>query len=201
MSTHSEAQTIAGAEHAHKEHAHGGPAAYARTLVALLILTGITIGAAYIDLGSGNIVVALLIATIKASLVALFFMHLRWEKPVNGIIAMSGFLFLAIFLMFSAMDENTRNYYLPQNLHRTEVPLAPGTAPLPLTEILPDPENPVPTGASPVPGAEAAAPAAPTKGSDAAAPVAAPAAPGATTKPPVDKREPADSEKSPAPKK
>lgn len=200
MSTHSEAQTASTAAvgHAHKEHSHGGPAAYARTLVALLILTGITIGAAYIDLGSGNIVVALAIATVKASLVALFFMHLKWEKPVNGIIAMSGFLFLAIFLMFSAMDENTRTYYLPQNLHRTEVPLSPGTAPLPLTEILPDPENPVPTGASPVPGAEAAAPAAPTKGSDGAAPATAPAA---TTKPPVDKREPADSEKSPAPKK
>ena len=64
---------------------HGGPVVYTRNLIALLILTGLTIGAAFIDLGSGNVVVALGIASIKASLVALFFMHLRWEKPVNSI--------------------------------------------------------------------------------------------------------------------
>ncbi len=37
---------------------------------------------------------ALAIATVKAALVALFFMHLRWDKPVNAIIAVAGFLFL-----------------------------------------------------------------------------------------------------------
>src|SRR5580698_10445364 len=127
MSTHSEAS------HAHLPEAHGaaheehgGPALYVKILVALLILTGITVGAAYIDLGSGNVVVALIIATIKATLVALFFMHLRWEKPVNSIIAVAGFLFLGIFLMFDLIDADSRNYYLPQNLHRTEIPLTPG---------------------------------------------------------------------------
>lgn len=134
MSTHTEAST-----HAHAaEHEHGGPALYAKTLVTLLILTIMTVGAAYIDLGSGNVVVALVIATIKATLVALFFMHLRWEKPVNAIIAVAGFLFLGIFLTFDLLDANSRNYYLPQNVHRTEVPLTPGTAPPSLTEILPD---------------------------------------------------------------
>jgi len=134
MSTHTE--TI----HTHDGEAgvaHGS-AVYVKTLVALLILTAITIGAAYINLGSGNVVVALFIATIKASLVVLFFMHLRWDKPVYGIVAMAGFLFLGIFLMFDMMDQDTRNYYLPQNVHRTEVPLTPGTAPASLTEILPD---------------------------------------------------------------
>jgi cytochrome c oxidase subunit 4 len=134
MSTHTDTSHTVHAE----EHEHGGPALYAKVLVALLILTGMTVGAAYIDLGSGNVVVALFIATIKASLVALFFMHLRWEKPVNSIIAVAGFLFLGIFLMFDLIDADTRNYYLPQNVHRTEVPLAPGTAPAPLTQILPE---------------------------------------------------------------
>jgi len=135
MSTHTETtHTFHDAE----AHEHGGPSVYAKTLVALLILTGVTIGASYIDLGSGNVVVALIIATIKASLVVLFFMHLRWDKPVYGIVAMAGFLFLGIFLMFSLMDQDTRNYYLPQNLHRTEVPLTPGTAPAAMTEILPE---------------------------------------------------------------
>lgn len=164
MSTHSEALTHTEAHSSH-EHSHGGPAVYAATLIALLILTGITVGAAYIDLGSGNVVVALVIATIKATLVALFFMHLKWDKPVNGIVAIAGFIFLGIFLMFDLLDASSRNYYLPQNIHRTEVPLAPGTAPAALTEILPD-NSPgaQPTGASAVPAAEApaAAPAAPS---------------------------------------
>ena len=160
MSTHSDPHH-AGSQHAdaHAEHEHGGPAVYSATLVALLILTAITVGAAYIDLGTGNIVVALVIATIKATLVALFFMHLKWDKPVNRIIAISGFLFLGIFLMFDLIDMNARNYYLPQNVHRTEIPLVPGTAPRPLTEILPESNTPGVSGETAKP-AEAAAPAA-----------------------------------------
>jgi cytochrome c oxidase subunit 4 len=85
-------------------------ATYTKTLVTLLILTGITVGASYIQFGSGaaNVVVALSIATIKATLVALFFMHLLHDKPVNGIIAAAGFLFLGLFLMFCLIDVDTR---------------------------------------------------------------------------------------------
>lgn len=163
MSTLTEVKTHT--EHHTHEHSHGGPKVYAATLVALLILTGLTVGAAYIDLGAGNIVVALTIATVKATLVAMFFMHLLWDKPVNRIIAVAGFIFLGIFMMFDMIDTTSRNYYLPQNIHRTEIPLAPGTAPLPLTEILPDSTpGAEPTGASPVPGAEAAPPATPNPG-------------------------------------
>jgi cytochrome c oxidase subunit IV len=147
MSTHTHTSEAA---HGAAHEAHGGPKLYTAILIALLFLTGITVGAAYIDLGSGNVVVALVIATIKASLVALFFMHLRWEKPVNSIIAVAGFLFLGIFLMFDLIDADSRNYYLPQNLHRTEVPLTPGTAPAPLTEILPEtPAAAAPAGTAP----------------------------------------------------
>ncbi len=157
MSTHTETfQT-----HDEESGVVHGSAIYVKTLVALLILTAATIGASYIDLGNGNVVVALIIATIKASLVVLFFMHLRWDKPLYGIIAMAGFLFLGIFLMFCLMDQDTRNYYLPQNVHRTEVPLTPGTAPAPLTEILPDtpaqaaaPPGSAEAGAAASPGAE-----------------------------------------------
>jgi cytochrome c oxidase subunit 4 len=131
--------------HTEVTHPHDGEAGvahgstiYIKTLLALLVLTAVTIGASYIDLGNGNVVVALIIATLKASLVVMFFMHLRWDKPVYGIVAMAGFLFLGIFLMFCLMDQDTRNYYLPQNVHRTEIPLTPGTAPPSLTAILPD---------------------------------------------------------------
>ena len=129
MSTQTQTSHPANGAAGHDHEEHGGPGLYAKVFVALLFLTGLTVGAAYIDLGAGNVVVALIIATIKASLVALFFMHLRWEKPVNSIIAVAGFLFLGIFLMFDLIDATSRNYYLPQNLHRTEVPLTPGTAP------------------------------------------------------------------------
>ena len=83
-----------------------------------MILTGITVGAAYIDLGSGNVVVALIIATGKASLVALFFMHLRWEKLVAFDARNGGFPFSGdSFLMFcKPSTRGSRNYYLPQNL-------------------------------------------------------------------------------------
>jgi cytochrome c oxidase subunit 4 len=102
--------------HSHK-HEHGGAAIYTRTLAALLLLTVITVGASYIDFGSGNVVIALFIATIKASLVALFFMHLRWDKPVNALIAVAGFLFLGIFLMFDFIDFDSRNNLQPVNFN------------------------------------------------------------------------------------
>ena len=126
MSMHTESVST---HAAHEEHEHGGVAVYSKTLIALLILTAITVFAAGFDLGQGNVVIALVIATIKASLVALFFMHLKWDKPVNAIIAMAGFLFLGIFLMFCLLDFDSRNNFLPQNMKPTMVPLAPGTAP------------------------------------------------------------------------
>jgi hypothetical protein len=57
-------------------------------------------------------------------------MHLMWDRPVNRIIAMAGFLFLGIFLMFTLLDFDSRNNYLPANLRPVPgMPLAPGTAP------------------------------------------------------------------------
>jgi cytochrome c oxidase subunit 4 len=103
--------------HTHDVHAeHGGPKVYTRNLIALLILTVITVAAAGFDFGSANVVIALGIASLKASLVALFFMHLRWEKKINGIIAVAGFLFLGLFLLFSALDQRSRLDPQPANL-------------------------------------------------------------------------------------
>ena len=99
------------------DHAHPvtGPATYAKVLGALLVLTVITVYASYLDFGSMNTVVALLIATIKASLVALFFMHLRHDK-FNGVIFVGGLLFLAIFIIWTLFDIGTRVTVLPTNL-------------------------------------------------------------------------------------
>src|SRR4051812_22768104 len=100
MSQHSTPHTH---EEAHHDHS---PKPYVVTLIALLILTGITVFAAGINFGSSsvNVVIALTIATIKAALVALVFMHLRNDKPINAVIAVAGFLFLGLLLMFCMTD-------------------------------------------------------------------------------------------------
>jgi cytochrome c oxidase subunit IV len=98
---------------------------YALNLTVLLILTVITVGASYIDFGQGNIVIALAIATVKATLVALFFMHLAHDRPVNGLIAVAGFIFLGLFLMFDFLDVTSRRDPNPQNLQPAVVQTAP----------------------------------------------------------------------------
>lgn len=108
--------------HAHEKHSHGGPIWYTANLIALLILTGITVAASYIDFGPANVVVALTIATMKAILVALIFMHLKWDKPVNAIIAVTGFLFLGIFLTFDLLDLDNRRDPTPRETRQMTNP-------------------------------------------------------------------------------
>ncbi|MBI5083393.1 MAG: cytochrome C oxidase subunit IV family protein [Acidobacteria bacterium] len=97
------------------EHHVTGPKTYAAVLGGLLLLTIITVYASYLDFGSMNTVVALLIASMKGALVALFFMHLRHDK-FNAVIFLMGLLFLAIFLIWTLFDINTRVTVLPTNL-------------------------------------------------------------------------------------
>ena len=106
--------------HAHPEdhlHDHNPHAAkiYITVLLALLVLTLITVGASYIDLGPANIVVALLIATTKASLVGLFFMHLLHDRPINAMILVAGFMFLGLLLAFCLLDIDNRDHIAPTN--------------------------------------------------------------------------------------
>jgi cytochrome c oxidase subunit IV len=113
-------------EHTTHEHSHGGPKVYLATLAALLFLTVVTVFVAGFDFGNVNIVIAVAIATLKASLVVLIFMHLRHDKPVNAIIAISGFLFLGLLLLFSLLDIEARNDPTPGTLK--VAPKAAGTA-------------------------------------------------------------------------
>lgn len=82
---------------------------YLAVFGGLLVMTAITVGASYIDFGSANIVIAVLIASVKASLVALFFMQLRHDKLFHSIIFSAGILFLALLFFFTIGDDNTRN--------------------------------------------------------------------------------------------
>ena len=110
------------------------PLPYLLTLIALLILTGVTVGASYVNFGSStvNVIVAMLIATMKASLVALIFMHLRNDKPLNSIIFVSSLIFLGIFLGFCMIDVDSRERVYPTGLRQTDpLPSAAKTAPAP----------------------------------------------------------------------
>jgi cytochrome c oxidase subunit 4 len=74
------------------------------TAAALLVLTVITVWIAQFDFGAGNIYVALGIAALKASLVVLFFMHLRWDRPFNSIVFVGSLFLVALFITFAMTD-------------------------------------------------------------------------------------------------
>lgn len=76
----------------------------ALVLGALLILTGVTVGVSYLDLGFFNVPMALAIACTKVSLVLLFFMHLKYEGLAIKISFISTITFLAIMISFTFWD-------------------------------------------------------------------------------------------------
>ncbi len=77
---------------------------YVGIFVALVCLTVLTVAVSYFDFGSANTIVAMLIATAKASLVATFFMHLRYDSLFNTLSFLAAFLFLAIFILLTYDD-------------------------------------------------------------------------------------------------
>jgi len=71
---------------------------------ALVLLTIVTVAQASFDLGSFDIALVMGIATLKALLVALFFMHLAFDKPFNLIVFLSGFVFVGLFVILTLSD-------------------------------------------------------------------------------------------------
>src|SRR5208282_556836 len=95
-------------EHEHTTHSEGF---YIAIGVVLLILTITTAAVAFVNLGPFNPVVALLIATIKASLVIIFFMHVKGaSEKLTSAVVVSGFFFLAILISLSLADYMTRSW-------------------------------------------------------------------------------------------
>lgn len=83
---------------------------YVSVWIALMCLTGLTTGVAYIDMREWNTVVALLIAVIKMSLVVLFFMHIKYASGLTRVLIIGGFFWLGLMLTFSLADELTRHW-------------------------------------------------------------------------------------------
>ncbi|HUP56169.1 MAG TPA: c-type cytochrome, partial [Bdellovibrionota bacterium] len=89
----------------HSHHHHILPNSTAVAIgAALLVLTAITVGIAKVDLGRLNFVVAMAVASIKATLVCAFFMNLKYDRRENTAIFVSSFLFLAIFFVLTGTD-------------------------------------------------------------------------------------------------
>lgn len=83
---------------------------YLLTGIALLGFLALTIAAAYANLGPLNTIVAMVISLAKGALIILFFMHLRYSKPLLWVFAGAGFFWLGIMLILAMSDYVTRGW-------------------------------------------------------------------------------------------
>ena len=83
---------------------------YYAVFAALLVGTAITVAVAFVDLGALNNVVMLGIAITKATLVVLYFMHVRWSTRLTWVVAASGFFWLLILFGLTMQDYMTRGW-------------------------------------------------------------------------------------------
>ena len=113
---------------AHEHHGIGhvvSPKILVATAAALLVLTVVTVAAAKIDfeqvdLRELNIFVALAIAVLKASLVCLFFMHLRWDRPFNAFVLVTSLALVGLFIWFAMTDTHE---YQPEVVQKISDPI------------------------------------------------------------------------------
>lgn len=92
----------------HGEHHIVSPAVYATIFVALLVGTALTIGASYVEMGPLNPVVAILIACIKATLVVLYFMHVKYSSKLTKLTVGAGVFTFLILVGMSLADYFSR---------------------------------------------------------------------------------------------
>ena len=95
----------------HSEHLVS-PAIYVAIFLALIVGTGLTVWAAFQNFGAFNIVIALGIATMKATLVVLYFMHARYSPKRTQLVIVCAVFWLAIMLALTLSDYQTRQQHL-----------------------------------------------------------------------------------------
>jgi cytochrome c oxidase subunit 4 len=96
----------------HSDHHSEGPALghvlpikmLVGVLVALLLLTGLTVWTGQMNFHGWDLKIAMVIAGIKATLVCTIFMHLKWDRPLNAIFFLISIVFVAVFLAFTVLD-------------------------------------------------------------------------------------------------
>lgn len=84
------------------------PKTYYIVAAALFVLLALTVIAGLFPMGVFGIWIAMLIASVKAALIMLFFMHIRWSKPLVRLVAVGSLLWFFILLTFSLSDYFTR---------------------------------------------------------------------------------------------
>jgi cytochrome c oxidase subunit 4 len=99
----------------HDDHPHTGHVVpintYLLVFTALLVLTALTVWVAFIDLGAMNDVVAMAIATAKASVIVLYFMHLRYTTTsLTRMILIVGIFWVALLIVGIVDDYMTRDW-------------------------------------------------------------------------------------------
>jgi cytochrome c oxidase subunit IV len=83
---------------------------YFSVFLALMAFTALTVFAAFVNLGPANNFVALGIAVAKATLVILYFMHVKGNTKLVPVVILSGLFFLFILFLFLAADYGTRGW-------------------------------------------------------------------------------------------
>ena len=86
------------------------PRVYVTVFGILLLMTATTTAVAFVDLGPWNTVAALVIAAFKATLVVLFFMHIKYNRPLMRVVVAGGLFWLAILLLLTFSDFATRGW-------------------------------------------------------------------------------------------
>ena len=81
---------------------------YVTIFALLLVLTAVTTSVAFVDLGRLNVVIMLTIAVTKATLVILYFMHVRYGDRLTWIVVASGFVWLLLLIGLTMSDILTR---------------------------------------------------------------------------------------------
>jgi cytochrome c oxidase subunit IV len=201
---------------------------YATILSALLFLTIITVAASTVDIdgflalgnevqgvGTWNLLVAVLIATTKATLVVLFFMHLKDDSRFNAVVFVGALLFVGVFFAYTMNDtavRGTMDRYNGVHVDPDTGARAPGGLPAPIPGEALEPGWPRPAAAAPAetgaapheaapaeaPAEEAPAPAAAPDAAAAAADAAVPAAEEPAAAEPAAEEPPAPAEAAPA---
>jgi cytochrome c oxidase subunit 4 len=110
MSEYHDPANVTNPEHA--EHHIVGPKTYAIIFVTLLTFTGITVAAAFVNLGILNPIVALAIASTKAVIVILFFMHVFYQSKLIKLTVASGFFTFLILITMTLSDYISRAWGL-----------------------------------------------------------------------------------------
>ena len=97
---------------AEPDHHIVGPKTYLIVFLCLLFFTGLTVGAAFVDLGEFNPVIAVGIACIKAVLVILFFMHIYYSSRLVKLTVAAGFFTFLVLITMTLSDYISRAWGL-----------------------------------------------------------------------------------------